>query len=190
MTIHSAKGLEFPVVFLTGMEEKLFPIARAIASMQDTQIEEERRLCYVGITRAKEELFMTMTGKRTLYGRTNHSVASRFIEELPDDCVERLNKVQKEISYSKASYNMLDKYTKKYMNTVNKAEIAKKANATIKQKTDIADLDNIKLGSKIHHPKFGTGTVVAVKGPDITIAFDNQGIKTINKEYTTIDVIK
>ena len=111
MTIHSAKGLEFPVVFLTGMEEKLFPIARAIASMQDTQIEEERRLCYVGITRAKEELFMTMTGKRTLYGRTNHSVASRFIEELPDDCVERLNKVQKEISYSKASYNMLDKYT-------------------------------------------------------------------------------
>ena len=190
MTIHSAKGLEFPVVFLTGMEEKLFPIARAIASMQDTQIEEERRLCYVGITRAKEELFMTMTGKRPLYGRTNHSVASRFIEELPDDCVERLNKVQKEISYSKASYNMLDKYTKKYMNTVNKAEIAKKANATIKQKTDIADLDNIKLGSKIHHPKFGTGTVVAVKGPDITIAFDNQGIKTINKEYTTIDVIK
>lgn len=190
MTIHSAKGLEFPVVFLTGMEEKLFPIARAIASMQDTQIEEERRLCYVGITRAKEELFMTMTGKRTLYGRTNHSVASRFIEELPDDCVERLNKVQKEISYSKASYNMLDKYTKKYMNTVNKAEIAKKANATIKQKTDIADLDNIKLGSKIHHPKFGTGTVVAVKGPDITIAFDNQGIKTINKEYTIIDVIK
>ena len=190
MTIHSAKGLEFPVVFLTGMEEKLFPIARAIASMQDTQIEEERRLCYVGITRAKEELFMTMIGKRTLYGRTNHSVASRFIEELPDDCVERLNKVQKEISYSKASYNMLDKYTKKYMNTVNKAEMAKKANATIKQKTDIADLDNIKLGSKIHHPKFGTGTVVAVKGPDITIAFDNQGIKTINKEYTTIDVIK
>lgn len=190
MTIHSAKGLEFPVVFLTGMEEKLFPIARAIASMQDTQIEEERRLCYVGITRAKEELFMTMTGKRTLYGRTNHSVASRFIEELPDDCVERLNKVQKEISYSKASYNMLDKYTKKYMNTVNKAEMAKKANATIKQKTDVTDLDNIKLGSKIHHPKFGTGTVVAVKGPDITIAFDNQGIKTINKEYTTIDVIK
>ena len=57
---------------------------------RDEQIEEERRLCYVGITRAKEELFMTMTGKRTLYGRTNHSVASRFIEELPDDCIERL----------------------------------------------------------------------------------------------------
>ncbi|MDY4574995.1 MAG: DUF3553 domain-containing protein [Intestinibacter sp.] len=190
MTIHSAKGLEFPVVFLSGMEEKLFPIARAISSMQDTQIEEERRLCYVGITRAKEELFMTMTNKRTLYGRTNHSVASRFIEELPEDRVERLNKVQKEVSYSKASYNMLDKYTKKYMNSVNKAQMAKKANATIKQKTDVVDVDNIKLGSKVHHPKFGTGTVVALKGSDVTIAFDNQGIKTINKEYTTIDLIK
>ena len=190
MTIHSAKGLEFPVVFLSGMEEKLFPIARAIASMQDTQIEEERRLCYVGITRAKEELFMTMTNKRTLYGRTNHSVASRFIEELPEDRVERLNKVQKEVSYSKASYNMLDKYTKKYMNNANKAKMAKKANATIKEKTDAVDVDNIKLGSKVHHPKFGIGTVVALKGSDITIAFDNQGIKTINKEYTTIDLIK
>ena len=133
---------------------------------------------------------MTMTNKRTLYGRTNHSVASRFIEELPEDRVERLNKVQKEVSYSKASYNMLDKYTKKYMNSVNKAQMAKKANATIKQKTDVVDVDNIKLGSKVHHPKFGTGTVVALKGSDVTIAFDNQGIKTINKEYTTIDLIK
>ena len=104
--------------------------------------------------------------------------------------MERLNKVQKEVSYSKASYNMLDKYTKKYMNSVNKAQMAKKANATIKQKTDVVDVDNIKLGSKVHHPKFGTGTVVALKGSDVTIAFDNQGIKTINKEYTTIDLIK
>ena len=68
--------------------------------------------------------------------------------------------------------------------------MAKKANATIKQKTDVVDVDNIKLGSKVHHPKFGIGTVVALKGPDVTIAFDNQGIKTINKEYTTIDLIK
>ncbi len=190
MTIHSAKGLEFPIVFLTGMEEKLFPIARAISSMQDTQIEEERRLCYVGITRAKEELFMTMTSKRTLYGRTNHSIASRFIEELPEGNVERLNKVQKEISYSKASYNMLDKYTKKYMNSVNKSQVAQKSKAIIKQKTEVEDLDNLKLGSKVHHPKFGTGTVVAIKGSDVTIAFENKGIKTINKEYTTIDLVK
>ncbi len=190
MTIHSSKGLEFPVVFLAGMEEKIFPIARAISSMNDSEIEEERRLCYVGITRAKEELFLTLTRKRTLYGRTNPSIASRFIEELPEECIERLNKEQKELTYSKANYNMLDKYTKKYMNNMNKVQVAQKAKATIKSSNAESSIDDIKLGAKVHHPKFGLGTVVALKGPDVTIAFDNQGIKTINKEYTTLDIVK
>ena len=190
MTIHSSKGLEFPVVFLAGMEEKIFPIARAIQSMRDSDIEEERRLCYVGITRAKEELFLTLTRKRTLYGRTNPSVASRFIEELPDECIERLNKEQKELSFSKANYNILDKYTQKYkMNNMNKVQVAKKANATIKNTSNESNIDDLKLGAKVHHPKFGLGTVVALKGPDVTIAFENQGIKTINKEYTTLDLV-
>ena len=190
MTIHSSKGLEFPVVFLAGMEEKIFPIARAIQSMRDSDIEEERRLCYVGITRAKEELFLTLTRKRTLYGRTNPSVASRFIEELPDECIERLNKEQKELSFSKASYNILDKYTQKYkMNNMNKVQAAKKANATIKNTSNESNIEDLKLGAKVHHPKFGLGTVVALKGPDVTIAFENQGIKTINKEYTTLDLV-
>ena len=191
MTIHSSKGLEFPVVFLAGMEEKIFPIARAIQSMRDSDIEEERRLCYVGITRAKEELFLTLTRKRTLYGRTNPSIASRFIEELPDECIERLNKEQKELSFSKANYNILDKYTQKYkMNNMNKIQVAKKVNATIKNASNESNIDDLKLGAKVHHPKFGLGTIVALKGPDVTIAFDNQGIKTINKEYTTLDLIK
>ena len=190
MTIHSSKGLEFPVVFLAGMEEKIFPIARAIQSMRDSDIEEERRLCYVGITRAKEELFLTLTRKRTLYGRTNPSIASRFIEELPGECIERLNKEQKELSFSKANYNILDKYTQKYkMNNMNKMEAAKNANATIKNTSNESNIDDLKLGDKVHHPKFGLGTVVALKGPDVTIAFDNQGIKTINKEYTTLDLV-
>ena len=190
MTIHSSKGLEFPVVFLAGMEERIFPIARAIQSMKDSDIEEERRLCYVGITRAKEELFLTLTRKRTLYGRTNPSIASRFIEELPTECIERLNKEQKELSFSKANYNILDKYTQKYkMNNMNRMQAAKKANATIKSLSNESNIDNLKLGAKVHHPKFGLGTVVALKGPDVTIAFDNQGIKTINKEYTTLDLV-
>ena len=190
MTIHSSKGLEFPVVFLAGMEEKIFPIARAIQSMRDSDIEEERRLCYVGITRAKEELFLTLTRKRTLYGRTNPSVASRFIEELPKECIERLNKEQKELSFSKANYNILDKYTQKYkMNNMNRMAAAKKAQATIKNTSNESNIDDLKLGSKVHHPKFGLGTVVALKGPDVTIAFDNKGIKTINKEYTTLDLV-
>lgn len=189
MTIHTSKGLEFPVVFLTGMEEGLFPISRAIKSMSDSQIEEERRLCYVGITRAKEELYMSLTEKRTLYGKTNVAIASRFMEELPEECIERLYKVKKELSYSKANYNMLDKYTKKYMNTISKSKVADKVNATIKDSNKETNPDDIKLGSKVHHPKFGVGTVVSIIGTDVTIAFEQQGIKKINKEYTTLNIL-
>ncbi|MCC0634443.1 DUF3553 domain-containing protein [Clostridioides sp. ZZV15-6388] len=189
MTIHTSKGLEFPVVFLIGMEEGLFPISRAIKSLSESQIEEERRLCYVGITRAKEELYMSLTEKRTLYGKTNVAIASRFMEELPEECIERLYKMKKELSYSKASYNMLDKYTKKYMNTISKSKVADNVNATIKDSNKETNPEDIKLGSKVHHPKFGVGTVVSITGTDVTIAFDKQGIKKINKEYTTLDIL-
>ena len=85
MTLHSAKGLEFPVVFLAGMEEGLFPHARSL--MDDEQMEEERRLCYVGITRAKQILYLTGAKTRTIYGRTNYSEPSRFLEEIPEKLV-------------------------------------------------------------------------------------------------------
>ena len=191
MTIHTSKGLEFPVVFLVGVEEGLFPIARAVRSMNDADIEEERRLCYVGITRAKEILYITLTRKRTLYGKTNPSIASRFMEELPKECIEKLNKEEKEFTYSssKASYNVLDKYKQKYMSTMNKSSVAKNVNATVKDSSKETNPDDIKLGSKVHHPKFGVGTVVSIIGSDLTIAFDQQGIKKINKEYTTLDIL-
>ncbi|WP_419742150.1 DUF3553 domain-containing protein [Paraclostridium dentum] len=189
MTIHTSKGLEFPVVHLVGMEEGLFPISRAVRSMSESDIEEERRLCYVGITRAKKELFMTLTKKRTLYGKTNPSIQSRFMEELPEECIEKLNKEEHELSYSKANYNILDKYKQKYMKSMNKASVANKVNATIKENKPEPTSDDIKLGSKVYHPKFGVGTVVAAVGSDLTIAFNNQGIKKINKEYTTLDLL-
>ena len=189
MTIHTSKGLEFPVVFIVGMEDGLFPIARAVRSMSDSEIEEERRLCYVGITRAKEILYLTLTQKRTLYGKTNPSIASRFMEELPKECIERLNSAEKELSYSKANYNVLDKYKQKYMNTINKTAVAKQVNATIKSKEKETNIDDIKPGARVHHPKFGVGTVVGMMGTDVTIAFEQQGIKKINKEYTTLDVL-
>lgn len=189
MTIHTSKGLEFPVVFLVGMEEGLFPISRAIRSMNDSDIEEERRLCYVGITRAKEVLYMTLTQKRTLYGKTNPSIASRFMEELPGECIDRLNKMEKELTYSKANYNVLDKYKQKYMSNMNKCNIARQANATIKDSKKETNIDDIKPGVKVHHPKFGIGTVVGMMGSDVTIAFVKQGVKKINKEYTTLDIL-
>ena len=189
MTIHTSKGLEFPVVFLVGMEEGLFPISRAVRSMSDSDIEEERRLCYVGITRAKEVLYMTLTQRRTLYGKTNPAIASRFMEELPKECIEKLNSVEKELTYSKANYNVLDKYKQKYMNNMNRNKVASEVKATIKDTTKETNIDDIKLGSKVHHPKFGIGTVVMMVGSDLTIAFEQQGIKKINKEYTTLDLL-
>ena len=177
MTIHTSKGLEFPVVFIVGMEDGLFRIARAVRSMSDSEIEEERRLCYVGITRAKEILYLTLTQKRTLYGKTNPSIASRFMEELPKECIERLNSAEKELSYSKANYNVLDKYKQKYMNTINKTAVAKQVNATIKSNEKETNIDDIKPGARVHHPKFGVGTVVGMMGTDVTIAFEQQGIK-------------
>ena len=189
MTIHTSKGLEFPVVFIVGMEDGLFPIARAVRSMNDSEIEEERRLCYVGITRAKEILYLTLTQKRTVYGKTNPSIASRFMEELPKECIERLNSAEKELSYSKANYNVLDKYKQKYMNTINKTAVAKQVKATIKNNEKETNIDDIKPGARVHHPKFGVGTVVGMMGTDVTIAFEQQGIKKINKEYTTLDIL-
>ncbi len=189
MTIHTSKGLEFPVVFLIGMEEGLFPISRAIRSMKDSDIEEERRLCYVGITRAKDTLYMNLTKKRTLYGKTNPSIASRFMEELPKECIEKLNKAEKELTYSKANYNVLDKYKQKYMKNVNKSTVAHNVNATIKDSKKETNIDDIKPGTRVHHPKFGVGTVVGMMGTEVTIAFVQQGIKKINKEYTTLDIL-
>jgi DNA helicase II / ATP-dependent DNA helicase PcrA len=193
MTMHTSKGLEFPVVFLPGVEEGIFPISRAIKSMVESEIEEERRLCYVGITRAKEELFMIHTIKRTLYGKTNTSVKSRFIGELPEECVNWPNKDEYQyqsvnIGNSRSGHNLLDKYKQKYMQNMNKKAVATNIGATIKPEGNDGEPD-IKLGCKVHHQKFGIGTVVSIQGSNVTIAFENKGIKIINKDYTTLDLI-
>ena len=86
MTLHSAKGLEFPVVFMIGMEEGLFPHSRAL--MEKSELEEERRLCYVGITRAKERLFLTYSKRRLIFGQRSSNVLSRFILDIPKDTME------------------------------------------------------------------------------------------------------
>src|SRR5690625_4848570 len=89
MTLHSAKGLEFPVVFLIGMEENIFPHSRSLED--EEEMEEERRLVYVGITRAEERLFLTHATMRTLYGRSNYNEMSRFISEIPEELIEGLD---------------------------------------------------------------------------------------------------
>ena len=85
--------------------------------------------------------------------------------------------------------NVLDKYKQKYMNTINKTAVAKQVNATIKSNEKETNIDDIKPGARVDHPKFGVGTVVGMMGTDVTIAFEQQGIKKINKEFTTFDVL-
>ena len=88
MTLHSAKGLEFPVVYIAGMDEGIFPGVRSL--MNDTAMEEERRLCYVGITRARQKLYLTNTRMRTMYGKLKPYTPSRFLKEIPSDLVQQI----------------------------------------------------------------------------------------------------
>lgn len=167
MTLHSAKGLEFPVVFLAGVEEGIFPISRAM--LDENQLEEERRLCYVGMTRAKQILYITYANERTLYGRRNHAIASRFISEIDESLFEENAKIEKTKPQS-----LYDRYKDKY-----------KIGQDDKPKFD--GQDDITVGSKIKHPKFGIGMIVAKTGTVYTIAFEGQGIKQIDTTFISLN---
>ncbi len=185
MTLHSAKGLEFPVVFLSGMEEGLFPTSRAFTSESD--LEEERRLCYVGITRAKEELFMTHAAIRTIYGRTNYNMSSRFLDEVPKELVEEDNKDENIVKSSNNSLNNSKHFSKRYF-TGYTHENTKKA---IPTKT--TENLNVKSGMKVKHKLWGEGTIVQVKGQgdstEITVAFLSKGIKKLMLSHAPIEVL-
>lgn len=165
MTLHSAKGLEFPVVFIIGLEEGVFPHSRSL--MDEGEMEEERRLAYVGITRAKEELYITNAEMRTLFGRTNMNPPSRFISEIPAELVKPLVKDELVIRGKNQSWQ-----------------------STIKRPTQNSDTA-WKAGDKALHTKWGIGTVVAVKGEgenmELDIAFPHPiGIKRLLAKFAPI----
>lgn len=183
MTLHSAKGLEFPVVFMPGMEDGLFPGSRAMDSAEG--LEEERRLCYVGITRAKEKLYMTSAETRMLYGRTDYTRESQFLKEIDkglfdsqsDEIGKRSYQEPEGMSVS-ASGRRAARYSidNKPFDRVKeiKAKSAKQKMAQNAGSTDFAK------GDKVHHAKFGDGLVVKVSNNNIaTIAFDSVGIKKL-----------
>ncbi len=189
MTLHSAKGLEFPVVFMTGMEESLFPSSRAYFSEDD--LEEERRLCYVGITRAEEILFMTRAFTRMIYGKTGVNSLSRFLREIPDELIEDLNETEGR------SLTKVD--IKPYDNVITDANTNMSpkyfAGYTIEntRKTPVSTNLELKPGTKVNHKAWGIGTVVQVKetenDKEITIAFNSQGIKKLMLSFAPIEVI-
>ena len=213
MTMHSAKGLEFKNVFLVGMEEGLFPSKRSIE--EDGQTEEERRLCYVAITRAQKHLFLTNTKKRTLYGSTTFSIPSRFIEEIPDsvlsdESIENRNgkKVKSSNSWLDDEYKRVETFISN-RNRVNE-NIERKvkpsigisvdsflknlAGTTVPQKSNVAASEvKYKVGMEVKHKKFGVGVIEKIEpeGDDfkLDITFDNSGFKRLMANYTSLEII-
>lgn len=179
MTLHNAKGLEFPVVFLPGVEEGIFPHGRSMDNPEE--MEEERRICYVGITRAKERLYMSWAAERTVYGRRQPQMQSRFLKELPSECLElnvqkyERNEIVEEASVEKKTYSFSDHLQHKP--NVYKSATPKKA----KEESSGA----FNLSDKVKHKKFGIGTIVEVKPNQVSIAFPGVGIKKLDPSYVT-----
>ena len=212
MTMHSAKGLEFKNVFIVGMEEGLFPSKRSIE--EDGQTEEERRLCYVAITRAQKHLFLTNTKKRTLYGSTTFSIPSRFIEEIPDsvlseDAIDNRNgkksastrtwlddeykKVETYISNRNRVSENVERKVRPNVGITVDAFLKNLAGTTIPQKANVASEMKYKVGMEVKHKKFGIGVIenIEPEGDDfkLEIMFDNSGFKRLMANYTPLEII-
>lgn len=194
MTLHSAKGLEYPVVFLVGLEEQIFPTARAIDG--DGDLEEERRLAYVGITRAEEILYMTNAYARMLYGRTSANAPSRFISEIPSELIQVLNE-EKQTGYQR-KYNRFGddlyeghnpNYSKPFPGKGSVSPAASKPAAR-----PMTSANELNMGSKVRHKIFGEGTIITIKkdtgSPVATIAFKNKGIKQLDLTIAPLEIVE
>lgn len=172
MTLHSAKGLEFPIVFLIGMEEGIFPHSRSL--FEEEEMEEERRLAYVGITRAEKQLYFANAQMRTIYGRTSANPPSRFIKEVPDELLECLN----------------EQVAASNIPTTPRQRLAIKPSHPQMSSTG-GEQFQWKVGDKAQHGKWGTGTVVSIKGEgesvELDIAFPPPtGIKRLFAKFAPI----
>ena len=218
MTLHSAKGLEFPVVFLVGMEEGIFPGYKSIS--EPKELEEERRLCYVGITRAKEHLFLTCSKQRTIFGSTSYNQVSRFLKEIPEDLLEGYEEAFGETSnkdrmfkdspynwtYSGQNAGKVKSYKVEPKETVVAASKGNNNNFMFrtaesflsglnkKKSSTTVDLSQYKEGVRIFHKKFGEGTInkVEPEGEDlkVDISFDKVGHKRLMAKFANLEVIE
>ena len=219
MTLHSAKGLEFPVVFLVGMEEGIFPGFRSIGEPE--AIEEERRLCYVGVTRARENLFLTCSKMRTVFGSTSCNAPSRFLEEIPKELLDGyedsfgtgLNKPKEEREYSwtygskrdagnEKTYNINDNPSKNvaaasavFGKTSSFGRTAESFLSGLGKSTSSASVDLSKYiaGVRVFHKKFGEGTITKTEpeGEDlkVDISFDKVGHKRLMAKFAKLEII-
>lgn len=197
MTLHSAKGLEFPVVFMPGMEDGLFPGWRAFEKPDG--IEEERRLCYVGMTRAMKRLYLTSAELRTLYGKTDYTKESQFLKELDKSLVEGdaiFERKGSSVAFGAGSGRIPgwsqgggnDGYaSKEIFRPFEQLKYIKKSQtAGAGGKSGGPDIKN---GDKVSHSKFGEGLVLSVDGSTVTIAFDSVGVKKLARDIAPIKKI-
>ncbi|WPQ67134.1 DNA helicase PcrA [Weissella paramesenteroides] len=197
MTLHAAKGLEFPVVFLVGMEENIFPLSRAAAD--DDQLEEERRLAYVGITRAKEKLFLTNAYSRLLYGRTTNNPASRFIDEIDAKLIDEkydgsgfqsLNR-ERDLPFSKRSVPAQGvTFSGRKRQQLVQLTSQSRPNVT----NTGAEKKDWVIGDAVQHKKWGIGHVIKITGDgedkELDIAFPDQGIKRLLAAFAPISKVE
>ena len=215
MTLHSAKGLEFPVVFLVGMEEGIFPGYKSIG--EEKELEEERRLCYVGITRAKENLFLTCAKQRTIFGSTSYNSVSRFVKEIPANMLDGYEELE---GSQEPRFNSNDRYDWQYGsgrgsyydNPVSTykdiaTSASRGANTTYqfrsadsflksmnKPKGNDVDLSGYKAGVKVYHKKFGEGIInyVEAEGEDlkVDINFEKAGHKRLMAKFAGLEIME
>src|SRR6185437_15413171 len=168
MTLHAAKGLEFPVVFMVGMEESVFPHSRAL--YDQSEMEEERRLCYVGMTRARQELYLTYATSRLLYGGVQHNLPSRFLGEIDSGFQANVGSQGYESSWQpRPSFNT-DPF------------VAKAATGN-----EPRYVPEVNEGDAVRHKLFGQGTIVEVDGDMVTIYFKGKGTKKLNLSFAPIE---
>ena len=185
MTLHSAKGLEFPNVYLAGMEDGIFPSYMTITEGDASELEEERRLCYVGITRAMKELTLTAAQQRMIRGETQYSKVSRFIREIPRELVElgreAAPKKTVEMPQAGSSYARMRQVYRKETFAPKKFEVKK------------AEALDYGVGDTVRHIKFGTGTVTAIveggKDYEVTVDFDRVGTKKMFASFAKLKKI-
>lgn len=211
MTLHSAKGLEFPVVFLVGMEEGIFPGYQSIG--EHKELEEERRLFYVGITRAKQFLYLTCAKHRTIFGSTSYNAVSRFVKEIPDNLLDGVVGNDQEEAFNDMAYQWeygIKEHAgrvKTYHMNNQEGSLPKKSEApsygrsvesffnsfTQKKAKESTDISKYQEGQRVYHKKFGEGTIQKLEpeGDDykVDILFDKVGHKRLMAQFAGLEIL-
>jgi DNA helicase-2/ATP-dependent DNA helicase PcrA len=183
MTMHSAKGLEFPVVFVAGLEEGVFPSYRSL--LDENEIEEERRLCYVGITRAREKLYLTNAFCRTLFGNTTYNKASRFLKEIPQQFfAEDSTRAAKTVTKTVESSSSIKS------DVTSRPSFGRPVSSVLNQPVKTSAGSTFNAGDNVEHKKFGVGVITAVEkeGDDfkLEIQFKNAGMKRLMAAFANL----